>query len=251
MMTAEQERLVAACCFTGCQSCRQALVEANLRLVVSVAKKYVGRGVSLPDLIQEGNVGLVRAAEKFDPSRGCRFCTYATWWIRQAVLRNIVDYSRTIRIPAHVVHRQAEILRAISQLTQLNGRRPSIEEIAKEVRISAKKVKEALAEVPGAVSFDDPGFKEGLLVPIGDEGQHLVLQRLCNAVIFDAIAELPEREQNVLRYRFGLDGSDPRTLAQVAQAMGLTRERVRQIERSALLQLGAPDKAKKFRAYWD
>jgi RNA polymerase primary sigma factor len=229
------------------EEARRKLIQANLRLVVSVAKKYIGSSMSFMDLVQEGNIGLMRAAEKFDYSRGNRFSTYATWWIRQAVTRSIAEQSRLIRLPVHLSESITHLRRAIYKLEQSLEREPTPEELAKDMNMSLRKVKRLLQASTQPVSLEQPlnNDREGRVGELlADENQEepieIAAQRMLQQELSEALNDLPERERKVLMLRYGLTDGRRRTLEEVGVAFGITRERTRQIEAEALRRLREP-----------
>ncbi|MEG6616380.1 RNA polymerase sigma factor RpoD [Peptococcaceae bacterium 1198_IL3148] len=258
LLTPEQEVELALRMEQGDEEAKRRLAEANLRLVVSIAKRYVGRGMLFLDLIQEGNLGLIKAVEKFDYRKGFKFSTYATWWIRQAITRAIADQARTIRIPVHMVETINKLIRVSRQLLQELGREPLPEEIAKEMNITEEKVREIMKIAQEPVSLETPIGEEedshlGDFIEDHDakapaeEASYTLLREQLDGVLHT----LTDREQRVLRLRFGLDDGRARTLEEVGQQFGVTRERIRQIEAKTLRKLRHPSRSKKLKDYLD
>ena len=258
LLTPEEEIELAIRIADNDQKAKQRLAEANLRLVVSIAKRYVGRGMQFLDLIQEGNLGLIKAVDKFDYTKGFKFSTYATWWIRQAITRAIADQARTIRIPVHMVETINKVKKTNSQLLHKNGRDPTAEEIAEELEMPVEKVREIMRVAQEPVSLETPIGEEedshlGDFIPDddapapADAASMLLLKEQLNEVL----KTLTPREAKVLALRFGLEDGHPHTLEEVGSEFGVTRERIRQIEAKALRKLRHPSRSKRLKDFLD
>ena len=258
LLSPEEETALAMRIMEGDSKAKKRLSEANLRLVVSIAKRYVGRGMQFLDLIQEGNLGLIKAVEKFDYTKGFKFSTYATWWIRQAITRAIADQGRTIRIPVHMVETINKVKKVSSQLLHKNGHEPSAEEIAAELNMPVDKVREIMRVAQEPVSLETPIGEEedshlGDFIPDdeapapAEAASHTLLKEQLDEVL----TSLTEREAKVLRLRFGLEDGRPRTLEEVGKEFDVTRERIRQIEAKALRKLRHPSRSKKLKDFLD
>ena len=258
LLSADEEIDLALRMSQGDVEARKRLSEANLRLVVSIAKRYVGRGMQFLDLIQEGNLGLIKAVEKFDPTKGFKFSTYATWWIRQAITRAIADQARTIRIPVHMVETINKVKKVSSQLLHKNGHEPTAEEISVELDMPVDKVREIMRVAQEPVSLETPIGEEedshlGDFIPDdeapapADAASHILLKEQLS----DVLQTLTPREEKVLRLRFGLEDGRSRTLEEVGKEFNVTRERIRQIEAKALRKLRHPSRSKKLKDFLD
>lgn len=253
LLSADQELQIARHAAEGCQHCKLLLIEANLRLVVSIAKRFVNRGLSFQDLIQEGNMGLIRAVDKFDAERGFRFSTYATWWVRQAISRAISDQGRTIRVPVHAQEALTRIMRISGLLQQEHGREATYSELGEALNLSAERVQEVLRVLAEPLSLDSP-VGEGDEASLGEfvidsenNPAESALQELVKRKIEDILSTLAPREKQVIMLRYGLGDGRPHTLEEVAQIMEVTRERIRQIEQKSLKKLKDPSRARALR----
>ena len=258
LLTGEEEQVLAMRIADGDTAAKKKLAEANLRLVVSIAKRYVGRGMQFLDLIQEGNLGLIKAVDKFDYNKGFKFSTYATWWIRQAITRAIADQARTIRIPVHMVETINKVKKAKSQLLHVNGHEPTPEEIAEHLDMSVDKVREILRVSQDPVSLETPIGEEedshlGDFIPDDDAlaPADAASMSLLKEQLDEVLQTLTPREAKVLRLRFGLEDGNPKTLEEVGKEFNVTRERIRQIEAKALRKLRHPSRSKKLKDFLD